>query len=111
MAVTVASRDSEGAFALVPGSRRQTVALVTFDSSYPTGGESVSAASLGLNFIDFVAANNASSSTGPTALDSVPVKQTDGSYKLRLHTSSTGAEVANASDQSAVTVEILAVGR
>lgn len=111
MAVTAASRDLEGVVSAPAGARRIAEALVTFDASYPTGGEVVTPSLFALNQIDFIVANTASSSTGPTALECVPVKQTDGSYKLRLHTSSTGAEVANASDQSLVTVEVLAIGR
>lgn len=108
MAATVVSRDLEGVVAAPAGNRRVTVALVTFDNSYPTGGEVVTAAALGLNQIDILLANSA---TVATTLLTVPAKQADGSYKIRLSTAATGAEVANASDQSLVSVEVLAIGR
>ena len=38
----------------VPGNRKFVTATVTFDSSYPTGGEAISVLSLGLNRLDFI---------------------------------------------------------
>lgn len=37
-----------------PGNRKEVVATVAFDSSYPTGGESLTPASLGFQAFDFV---------------------------------------------------------
>ena len=33
----------------VPGSRKESVGTITFDSSYPTGGEAFTPAEFGLN--------------------------------------------------------------
>ena len=38
----------------VPGNRKQVLGTVTFDSSYPTGGEAVSLADLGLSRLDWL---------------------------------------------------------
>lgn len=38
----------------VPGSRKEVYGTVTFDSSYPTGGEAVSLADLGLSRLDWL---------------------------------------------------------
>jgi hypothetical protein len=38
----------------VPGNRKVVHGTVTFDSSYPTGGEAVSLANLGLNRLDWL---------------------------------------------------------
>jgi hypothetical protein len=38
----------------VPGNRKFVTATVTFDSSYPTGGEAISLVSLGLDRLDFL---------------------------------------------------------
>jgi hypothetical protein len=38
----------------VPGNRKFVTATVTFDSSYPTGGEAISLSSLGLDRLDFL---------------------------------------------------------
>ena len=38
----------------VPGNRKFVTATVTFDSSYPTGGEAISLISLGLDRLDFI---------------------------------------------------------
>jgi hypothetical protein len=80
--------------------RRFVVTQCTFDSSYPTGGEPLVPADLGLTTIDYLAAN------------------TDGSNafvwdkpngKLKAYTAA-GAEVANATNLAAVVIRIFAVG-
>lgn len=47
MAISVAQ-----VFKNIAGRKRQTVTLVTMDSSYPTGGEAITANQLGLTTID-----------------------------------------------------------
>lgn len=75
---------------------------VTFDNSYPTGGEAVTAANLGFtNHISevFLQATGAE----------VPVFDKTNS-KILLYTAD-GTQAANASDQSAVVVRYMAFGR
>ena len=54
MALTIASpsnaRDTTG----VPGDMKYVIKTITFDSSYPTGGESISATDVGLESIALV---------------------------------------------------------
>ena len=54
MALTISNpsnaRDNTG----VPGDMRYTIKTITFDNSYPTGGESISAADVGLESIALV---------------------------------------------------------
>lgn len=80
--------------------KRMVIATVTFDSSYPTGGEALSANDLGLASLDFVSAT------------------TDGNYavtwdkaagKLKAYVAA-GTQVPNATDLSAIAVRILAIG-
>lgn len=50
------------------GNRTQKVVDVTFDNSYPTGGEAVTAANFGLRKIDNIICNPALSSDKTTAV-------------------------------------------
>lgn len=93
----------------VPGNRKFVTANVTFDSSYPTGGEAISVASLGLNRLDFMWA--------VTQDGFVP--SWDGSTlspKIKLFwvdTTTDGAalaEVPATTDASAVVVKVFAFG-
>lgn len=91
------------------GSRIQTTRLITFDSSYVTGGEVFTAAQFGLSSIRV--AINATIITGFAAgfahVDVLP--QTDGTVKLRLRAAA-GTEVANAADASTVTARVTVEG-
>ena len=42
----------------VPGSRKEVLGTITFDSSYPTGGEEFTPAEFGLNRLDWLDLNN-----------------------------------------------------
>jgi len=93
----------------VPGSRKEVRGVVTFDSSYPTGGEAVSLADLGLNRLDWLDVT--------TVNGNVPAW--DGSTsapKIKLYwvdTTTDGAplaEVPSATDVSATTVRFHAIG-
>ncbi len=84
----------------VTRAERMVVTTVTFDSSYATGGESLTPADLGFGRIDFLS----------TA--------TDGNYlivwdkannKLKAYTAA-GAEVTAATNLSAIAIRILAIG-
>lgn len=79
-----------------------TTATVTFDSSYPTGGEDVTEADLGLTNVDAVFVNQDIDGAEQVVFDPA----TD---KLLVFTAD-GTEAGAASDQSGVTVQILAVG-
>ena len=80
--------------------KRMVVASVTFDSSYPTGGEPLTASDLGLNTIDYLSATTDGSNA---------VTWDKANNKLKVFTAA-GAEVANAVNLSAVVVRILAIG-
>ena len=91
----------------VPGNRKITTATVTFDSSYVTGGEAVSALDFGLVRLDHLVID---AGAGYLA-------QWDGSLtapKILLYrqTAATGAlvQVPATTDVSAVSVKVLAFG-
>jgi hypothetical protein len=93
----------------VPGNRRFTVATVTFDSSYATGGEAISLAALGFTRLDFLWA----------VTDDGYVPGWDGSTtapKIKLFwvdTTTDGAplaEVPSTTDVSTVSVQVFAFG-
>lgn len=81
---------------------------ITFDSSYPTGGEALTAAELGLHSILGCVIGGINAVRYHAGWDQANKKlmlyQEDG-------TSGIEAQVANASDQSAVTVTCLFVGK
>lgn len=80
-----------------------TATTVAFDSSYPTGGEALTVAQLGLSTLDAVwAPNNGAHSFQYDAANS----------KLLAYTNSDGAQVANTTDLSALTaVTVYAIGK
>jgi hypothetical protein len=93
----------------VPGNRKVVHGTVTFDSSYPTGGEAVSLANLGLNRLDWL----------ETLTTDGYVPAWDGSVsapKIKLFWVDTTvdgaalAEVASTTDASAVVVRFRATG-
>lgn len=81
---------------------------VTFDNSYPTGGEAIAASDFGLSTIAFVAVN------AQSGVVTKFVRWDSANSKLLIYiedgTSGISAEAANASDQSAVTVDLLVIG-
>jgi hypothetical protein len=100
MALTIAFKPSTDKAPRVPGSRRRAVVGITFDSSYPTGGETVLASDIGLVSID--AAIVGLTSTGK------PVYWTGSKLKVF---SAIGTEVSDTTDLSAevVTVEFIGI--
>lgn len=87
---------------------------VTFDSSYPTGGETVTPSAVGLRNIVRVERvfivypdESTTAATDTDGKDVVPAITTT-SVKLLVYTN--GAQVANASDQSAVVKRFRFVG-
>jgi len=78
---------------------------VTFDSSYPTGGEAVAASDFKLDSIDAIFPTF----SGATAANGRIVTFDPTNSKLLVWTG-VATEAANASDQSAVTARVIVVG-
>lgn len=88
----------------VMGDRRVCWGTITFDSSYPTGGEAVAAADFGFDQqLDHVMIDP------PTGGNRI-VTYDRANKKLMLFTA-VGTEAANASDQSSIVVPFLAIGK
>jgi len=81
---------------------RALVADITFDSSYPTGGEPLTPADLGMTSIEWLEAKQKGLASRLAAYDYA-------NAKLVLFTA-IGAEAANASDQSTIVVRAFAIG-
>lgn len=90
------------------GNHFQTVRTVTGDTSYPTGGWPITAAQLGLARVTGVTECRVTT-PGATAINAFPLIQTDGSVLLK-GTTNAGVEVANASSQAALVVELSVYG-
>lgn len=93
----------------VIGDRRLVLAEVTFDSSYPTGGEAVTAADFGLDTqIDTVIPSQPVTPGKKVAYDHE-------NSKLVVYaedaTSGVHAEAASASDQSTLSVRVTVIGK
>lgn len=85
----------------VPGNRREVVGTVTFDNSYPTGGEAwVAETATGLSTIDYIHFTPVNGYTF----------QRNAAGTLLLAYVSGGTEVANLTDLSAITTRFVAVG-
>lgn len=101
MAISAASVDSN-----VFGSRRVTVTDVTLDSSYPTGGEAITAAQLGLSTVLFAFCNvKAVSGTVNVA----NAYYDSANSKIKVY-DETPAEVANAASLASVVIRVMAYG-
>jgi hypothetical protein len=88
----------------VPGQKRCTVTKVVFDSSYPTGGEALTPTDLGLNTVVFAEAQVQVAGTGSVTAVFYDITN----QKLKAFTAA--AEVANTTDLSAVTAQVVAFG-
>lgn len=113
----------------VTGDRRTVVAEVTFDSSYPTGGESLTAADLGLELgMDQIEIGGASSTGHVFQYDWATSKlkafrpnahthseNAAATYTQSVNTGSAGGqtltEEANATNLSTTVVRVVAVGK
>lgn len=91
----------------VPGSRKEVVGVITFDSSYATGGEAVTLAELGLSRLDYLVVT-----AGIGYLPTWDGSLTTPKVLLYRQTAATGAfaEVPSETDMSATTVRFLAIG-
>ena len=109
MAVTVSEKSSIwGAGPASKASKNLVVATVTFDSSYPTGGEAIAVTDFpSLSSIDEVI-------VGSTDEAGISARWDKANSKLKLmdedNTSGIEAEFANAGDASGVIVTLLVVG-
>ena len=93
----------------VPGTRREVRGTITFDASYPTGGEAVTLTQLGLTRLDWLTVNTTDGHVpawdGSTSTPKVKLFWVD--------TTTDGAplaEVPSTTDVSAVVVRFHAVG-
>lgn len=91
----------------VPGSRKEVVGVITFDSSYATGGEAVTLAQLGLSRLDYLVVT-----AGIGYLPTWDGSLTTPKVLLYRQTAATGAfaEVPSTTDMSSTTVHFLAIG-
>ena len=103
MALTITTQH-EG----VIGDHRYWYGLVQFDSSYPTGGEVVTAADFGLTELWTLSCD-----TGITATKRVAPSWLDLKLKILIEDGTSGieAEAANTSNQAGVVVNVKAYGR
>lgn len=91
----------------VPGNRKTTIAQVTFDSSYATGGEAITVSSLGLDRLDYLLVD-----AGAGYLARWDGSKTTPKILLYRQTAATGAlaEVPSTTDVSTIVVNVLAFG-
>ncbi len=90
----------------IPGSLRQTVTDVTFDSSYPTGGEPVAASDLGLTNVLFAFCNVKTIGGTVNVANAIYDEVND---KIKIY-DETPAEAANTADLSTLVIRVLAFG-
>lgn len=90
---------------VVPGADRLTVTDVLFDSSYPTGGEPLTASDLGLTTVTFAIATVKVAGTGSVTAVAYDVTN------AKLLAYAAAAQIANTTDLSAVTATVVAFGR
>lgn len=82
------------------GSKFGIIAEVTFDASYPTGGEAITERQLGLNVIDLLLV----APSGGNTYEYLPA-----TGKIKGYTAS-ATEIADKTDLKAVVVKVFAVG-
>lgn len=95
MALTVANGRSLGI-----SKYKAVTATVTFDASYPTGGESLPLAQLGLNTCDLVLVSGGAG---------YPIEYDYANKKLKAYATA-GVEVTNETDLHTVSCKIIAFG-
>lgn len=90
------------------GDRYEATRQITFDNSYPTGGEAVLASDFGMSQITHGYATTLV--PGATGINVTVLPQTDGSALLRVMTAAQ-VEVGNGSDQSALIARVTCKGK
>jgi methylphosphotriester-DNA--protein-cysteine methyltransferase len=95
----------------VEGARKRSVSDVSFDSSYPTGGEIITAANLRLQRVDHAIAQIQTTATTTVNATSAGYIPGDGTTTSALKVfDETPAEVANAADLAGLVVRVTAYG-
>lgn len=92
------------------GNKKVKVRDVTFDASYPTGGESLVPSDVDLNHIDFVLGNVAASATEAVAVAYDHTNETLMAFETGATVSTPLDEVGNTEDLSAFTARLIIVG-
>lgn len=87
------------------GDLRITTREVTFDSSYPTGGEPLTAANLGLTYVSTAIATLKTAATGSVT----QVWYDIANAKLKAYTAA--AEVADTTNIASVVAQVVAIGK
>jgi hypothetical protein len=87
----------------VVGNRKEWLGTITFDSSYVTGGEPLTASDFGMANIEFVG-------VGGLSLAGRGVTYVSATKLLKVYVTSTDTEVANGVDLSADSVQARVVG-
>ena len=103
MAVSVSNKAT-----LNTNTEKTVISEVTFDSSYPTGGEAVVASDFGLHGITHVLVTQSNVATKRGYWE-----ETTGKILVYVEDGTTGieAQAASTSDQSALSVQVFAVGK
>lgn len=91
----------------IVGAQKETTKDVTFDSSYPTNGEALTASDLGLNRVEYATAVPI---TGTGGGENVAFAKYDVTNSKLILYNETPAEIGNASDVSTVIVRVVARG-
>ena len=107
MALSFSKQTIGGLPYVVTSAQRKTVTDVTFDSSYPTGGEAFTASDLGLNVVDS-ASVEVKSVAGTVNVANVFA---DLANSKLIAYDETPAQVANAADLTDVVVRVTAHGK
>ena len=107
MALTITNPGSSSDVTGVPGNIKYVIKDITFDDSYPTGGESFTATQMGLEELYIVLISQKS--------DGYVVQYDYTNEKLEIYEASAdGAaldELGNAADASGIAIRIIAYGK
>lgn len=107
MAISASRVTTGGVPYRIVGNRKETVTDVTFDNSYPTGGEAVTAANLGLSNLDEVTDIQVKAVGGTVNVANVFFDEVNS--KLIVY-DETPAEVADAATLATLVVRVRARG-
>lgn len=95
----------------IVGNQKKTVTDVTMDSVYPTGGEAVTAAQLGLSFIDHAEAQFTVPANATDALGAVQFVRSSGITGLvKVYDPDVPADASASDDLTGCVVRVIAYG-
>lgn len=100
----MAASSASIARSFIPGDRKFVIADFTPSTSYPNGGEPLTASLFGLANVEIAVP------CGVFAATALHATYDKTNNKLKLYTAATGAAVADASDQSGNVVRLLVIG-